>query len=140
MATEFTKCEQCGLIFANPNGEQSLCPKCRQAEPGEISGKDLLRKLRNLLRDAQCQGAFMTIHELAANAQVNEDRVWHFIHTGELDTASFNDPEVRDFVVKKRKEMLKSRVGQPESPANQPGTARPKTSGFHLRVEDDKDK
>jgi hypothetical protein len=140
MPVEFTKCEQCGLIFANPGGEEVLCSKCRQVEPESISSRELLRKLRNLLRDFQVQGAFLTIPELAEKAAVSEERVWHFIHTGELDTASFNDPEVRDFVVKKRKEMLKSRVNPSDTGQSQPGTARPKTSGFHLRVEDDKDK
>ena len=140
MPIEFTKREQCGIIFANSNGTQTLCTKCRGEEPAFESPRELLRYLKNMLRDAQAHGEFLTIPELASKADVTEVRIWAYIRTGDLDTAGFNDPQVREYIVKRRKELTKNRQAEPDqAPANK-GPERSKHAGFHLRVEDDKNK
>lgn len=140
MPIEFTKCAQCGIIFANPNGTQTLCAKCRDEAPAFDSPRELLRFLKNTLRDAQAHGEFLTIPELAAKAEVTEDRIWTFIHAGEIDTAGFNDPQVREYIARRRKELMKNRqAGSEQSPEPKEG-GRAKPSGFHLKVEDDRHK
>jgi hypothetical protein len=148
MPAEFTKCAQCGIIFPNPDGQRELCPRCAN-EPleHEESLREVLRRLKNLLRDAQANGTFLTMEQLAQQANTDESRIWHFIQSGEIDTATLSDPEVKTFLARRHKERLKASVTQPKQPA--PGSGRPaaedkgkpgtsnKASGFHIRREDD---
>jgi hypothetical protein len=140
MAIEFTRCESCGIIFPNQDGKYSQCPKCRNEVGQSASIHDLLRLLKNAIRDTQSRGAFLTVTELSAVTGIEEEKIWHFIHSGEIDTASFNDPEVRNFVVRRKKELMKSTIKAPSDTEAKPEEpARPK-SGFHLKSKDDPDK
>jgi hypothetical protein len=146
MPLDFTKCDQCGMIFPSQDSSQRLCPKCRHEESSELSTRELLRTLKNALRDAQSSGVFFTVPELSRRTGILEDKIWHYIHTGEIDTASFNDPQVRDFLVKRHKERMKASLPKPPESAK-PGEAprtddksKAKISGFHLKVQDDKPK
>jgi hypothetical protein len=138
MALEFTKCESCGIIFPNQDGTEKMCPKCRNEDASGMTVRDLLRILKNALRDAQGRGQFLTIHDLSTQTKIEEDKIWGFIHRGEIDTASFNDPEVRTFVARKKMEQLQSSVRKHDSPA-EPGTGKAQKphSGLHFRREDD---
>ena len=141
MPTEFTKCEGCGIIFANSDSAQTLCPKCRHEESTAVTPRDILRQLRNVLRDAQISGAFLTVPELAEKANTTEEQIWRFIHDGEIDIASFNDPAVRDYLVRKQRERLKAmhpKASEPVKPAagEKGGASGAKRGGFHLRGDD----
>lgn len=143
MALDFTKCEQCGIIFANPDSQQQLCPKCRHEAPQTISTREQLRLVKNELRDQQAQGCFLTVEELSEHTGVEQSTIWHFIHSGEIDTASFNDPGVRDFIVKRRKERMKAALGTAQEHDEKPAVdqaARVKSSGFHIKVDNDREK
>jgi hypothetical protein len=143
MPAEFKKCKDCGMIFPDAGGQQELCPKCRHEDnAGEKSTRDLLRTLKNLLRDAQSQGQFLTVPELAKRSGIEEGVIWHFIQTDEIETAAFNDPEVRGFVARRQMDKLKAtqqRALQEHKPAK-PEAPREHKSGFHLKVDDDRDK
>ena len=140
MAIEFTRCETCGIIFPNEDGKYAQCPKCRKEESSSASIHDLLRLLKNSIRDTQSRGVFLTVTELSKLTNIEEDTIWHFIHTGEIDTASFSDPEVRSFIARKKKELMKSTLKAPaDSEAKPEEPSRPR-SGFHLKSKDDPDK
>jgi len=144
MAVEFKKCKYCGMIFPDASGQQDTCPKCRhEAAASELSQRDILRTLKNALRDAQSQGLFLTVPELAGRTGVEETQIWHFIQTEEIETANFSDPEVRSFVIRQRKERYKATHPQtpPESKSAKPDSAvQEHKSGFHLKIDDDRDK
>jgi hypothetical protein len=140
MAIEFTRCETCGIIFPNEDGKYTQCPKCRKEETQGTSIHDLLRLLKNAIRDTQSRGVFLTVAELSKLTNIEEDTIWHFIHSGEIDTASFSDPEVRSFIARRKKELMKSTLKTPSDVETKPDEpSRPK-SGFHLRTKDDPDK
>jgi hypothetical protein len=139
MPIEFTRCESCGIIFPNQDGKETRCTKCRNEGTQSVSSRDLLRILKNALRDSQSRGAFLTIHDLAVQTEIDEERIWGFIHSGEIDTASFSDPEVRSFVARKKKELMKSSV-KPAEQEQKPEEGAKRKSGFHLRVDDDQGK
>jgi hypothetical protein len=132
--SDFTACGRCGKIFANPGKVQEFCPRCRGDESLDLSARDALRLVKNALRDAQARGELMTMPQVAVATGVAEERIWTFISSGEIDTASFDDPQVRDFVQKRRRELL--RHGQPSQP--EPGEAAKPRSGFHTRDDDDR--
>lgn len=135
MPVEFIKCSECSVFFPKDEKGSTACPKCRN-EPMEFSGpKDKLRHLKNILRDNAAKGNMLTIPQLSEISQIGDTVIWEFINSGQLDVASFSDPEVRDFVVKRRREKLKeaqSRVAQPVSSEPEPTK---KHSGFHKRVD-----
>lgn len=134
--SDFTSCGRCGKIFLNPGKAHELCTHCRGDESVELSAREALRLVKNTLRDAQAAGALLTMPEVAQQTGVSEERVWGFITSGEIDTAGFEDPQVRDFVQKRRRELLKSQ-GRPEqhSEAEQPVKPR---SGFYTRTDDER--
>jgi hypothetical protein len=141
MTQQFSKCETCGIIFLNPNEEHRQCPRCREETALPESDRDVLRLLKNMLRDAQSHGEFLTLHELSEQTGVPEEKIWHFIHNGEIDTASFNDPEVREYLVRKRREiakMARGRPGEPERADSQPpADAQKPGAGFHSKANDE---
>lgn len=140
MAIEFTRCESCGIIFPNQDGKYTQCSKCRNDVAQGASIHDLLRVLKNTIRDTQSRGAFLTVTELSKLTGIEEDKIWHFIHTGEIDTASFNDPDVRSFIVRRKKELMKSTLKAPAEAEPKPEEAHRPRSGFHLKSKDDPDK
>jgi hypothetical protein len=97
-----------------------------------MTARDALRVLKGTLRDAQARGDLMTITDLADATGIGEDRIWGFITDGEIDTASFNDPQVRDFVFKRRREMLKQNM-----PAHEERAEPHEHHGFHHRTDED---
>ncbi len=139
MPIEFTRCESCGIIFPNEDGKHARCSKCRNEEAQSVSSRDLLRILKNAMRDSQSRGTFLTIHDLAQQTEIEEDRIWGFIHSGEIDTASFSDPEVRSFIARKKKELMKS-SSKPVEQEPKPEEGSKRRSGFHLRTDNDPDK
>ena len=73
--------------------------------------------------------------EVAELTGIPEDVVWGFINSGEIDTASFNDPHVREMVVKRRRELLRHSETAAAPPADKPAPAH---SGFHARTDDER--
>jgi hypothetical protein len=137
MAPEFTRCTECGIIFQSTEGE-TQCPKCCAAEESAQAVRDkseMLRFLKNLLRDAQAAGEFLTVVELSKRTGIEEAQIWEFIHSGEIDTASFDDPHVRDFLVRKRREQAKAKITASQDSDQQ---QRKKRSGFHSRHGDER--
>lgn len=139
MVPDFSICNTCGIIFNNPDGVHQQCLKCR-SEPSELdSQRDELRLLRNTIRDALAVGEYLTVPQLSEKTNVDAEQIWHFIRSGEIDTASFDDPSVRDFLVRKRREQDKlARQMQDQSAGKSPASTKKKRSGFHLRADDDK--
>jgi hypothetical protein len=140
MPLEFTRCESCGIIFPHAEGEYQLCPKCRHEDVHEVTSREQLRALKNTLRDVQSRGMFLTMHELSAACGVDEETIWHFIQIGDIDTASLSDPDVRSFVARRKKELMKGAKPAGEQAAKPEETPRTKVSGFHLKVDDAPDK
>lgn len=138
MPLDFTKCEECGKIFLQSAIGQTLCPAC-QGISAELSDKDLLRQLKNTLRDVQARGEFLNIAQLTEESQVAEDKIWHFINTGELSTASLDDPAVRDYLVRKKRELAKQ-AKQPKEKKDEGDKrkfySKKQDTGFHLSTKD----
>lgn len=138
MPLDFTKCEECGKIFPQSAIGQTLCPAC-QGISAELTDKDLLRQLKNTLRDVQARGEFLNIFQLADESHVSEDKIWHFINTGELSTASFDDPAVRDYLVRKKRELAKQ-AKQPKEKMDEKDKrkfySKKKDTGFHHSEKD----
>jgi hypothetical protein len=138
MTLEFTKCENCGIIFPNQDGKETLCPKCRHADAAGVSSRDLLRLVKNAIRDAQGRGVFLTISEMSSQTGIEEEVIWGFIHRGEIDTAGFNDPEVRTYIARRKLEKLQSVIKKLDGPAEpEPSKSTKPRSGLHFRREDD---
>src|SRR5262245_51636518 len=125
MASTFTKCMDCGKIFAATESERQ-CPACR-GEGGELSVREQLRKVKSYIKDMLARGEFITIGQAAQGSEVPEGKVWEFIQAGEIDLTPFNDPQVRNFLVNRRREQEKSR--RDDGPRAEP--AGEKRSGFH---------
>jgi hypothetical protein len=135
---DFSKCESCGIIFHNPDGQHTTCSRCRESSDSPASEQDELRQLKNLLRDMRARGEYPTVVELSKQTGVSEDRIWGYIRSGEIDTASLDDPKVRDYLLRKRVEQAKAaqrQRGESAQPAEAPAE-RP--SGFHHKKNDDK--
>jgi len=135
---DFSKCESCGIIFHNPDGKHTKCSKCRETGESPVSEQDELRQLKNLLRDMRTRGEYPTVSELSKQTGVAEERIWRYIRNGEIDTASLDDPKVRDYLLRKRVQQAKAaqrHKGEPAQPAEEPAE-RP--SGFHHKINDDK--
>ena len=141
MAQDFSKCEQCGIIFLNPGNAHQTCPKCRNEEETAACEQDVLRLLKNTLRDHESRGELLTISSLADCTGVPERTIWEFIHQGEIDTAAMDDPEVRQYVARRRLERersLQKQSGKPPSAAG--GSANvlgaEKRTGYHSKRND----
>lgn len=127
---EFIKCSECGKIFAR-QGEESLCRSCRHEDSGPRTEREMLRDLRNYLRDCQAQGVMLTIENLCADTNVTPEIVWHFIHTGDLDLARFDDPAVKNYLVQKRREQERKLQDRARELSTTPDS-KPVSRGFHL--------
>jgi hypothetical protein len=139
MVPDFSKCNTCGIIFNNPDGAHQQCPKCRSGHSELDSPRDELRLLRNTIRDNQAIGEYMTVPQLSEKTGVDSEQIWHYIRSGEIDTAGFDDPSVRDFLVRKKREQEKlARQMQDHSAGKPLASTKKKRSGFHLRSDDDK--
>ncbi|MEZ5337748.1 MAG: hypothetical protein R3F46_05740 [bacterium] len=100
------------------------------------SPKDKLRHLKSILRDYASHGKMLTIPQLSEESQLSDTVIWEFINSGQLDVATFNDPDVRDFVIKRRRERIKdAQTRQPQPVSSEPEPTS-KRSGFHKRVDD----
>lgn len=142
MPLEFTKCEKCGKIFPAREVGATQCPACRGVS-AELSDKDLLRQLKNTLRDVQSKGEFLDIPQLSAASKVEEDKIWHFINSGDISTASVDDPAVRDFLIRKKREqakLSKKIQGDESKQTSQQKFYSKKSSGFHHSGNDAKKK
>jgi hypothetical protein len=132
------------MIFPDASGQHDTCPKCRNEEStSEQSPHEILRTLKNALRDAQSEGSFLTVPDLSRRTGIEEAQIWHFIQSDEIETASFSDPEVRSFVVRRQKERMKAsqkRAQLDTKPAKPENVAHERKSGFHLRIDDDREK
>jgi len=139
--TDFTRCERCGIIFPRTENE-TLCPKCSERGDEILttelrSKQEILRTLKNIIRDAQAKGEFLTVAELSESTKIEEATIWEYIQSGEIDTATFDDPEVREFIVRKRREQMKS-LRSAKRAEEPPRDATTKIRGFHSRSDDDK--
>jgi len=145
MAPDFSKCEQCGIIFLDPGNQNQLCPKCRdEEEVPEQSKRDVLRLLKNTIRDAQSRNVMLTVDDLSERTQIPAHIIWSFIQAGDIDTASFDDPQVKQFLARQRLERdhdLKQQVQKTFSkdPADKSDDkAGKERRGYHLKKTDDK--
>ena len=136
MDTIFSRCKECGIIFHNPEGKYEKCPKCRD-DAGELSERDTLRLIRNTVRDFQAKGEFVTVKQLVNLTGVSEKQIWHFIKNGDLDTASFSDPQVREYIVRRRRELSRAVKGKEASQSEKPEAPPARSSGFHMKRDDD---
>lgn len=138
MPVEFIKCEKCGKIFGRSE-EETLCPACREVDAGPKTPKELLRIVRNYIRDVQARGALMTLEQVAEETGVDYATIWEFIQRGDIDLARFDDPQVKSFLLQRRREQdknLRHRVDEIK-------TAEPeqkKSGGFHLSDPDKRDR
>jgi hypothetical protein len=127
----FIQCEACGKIFAPAEGE-SRCASCRGVpEPGHTK-RETLRVVKNYIRDLMARGEFGTIASVAAELDVSQSTIWGYIESGEIDLTPFDDPQVRNYLINKRREMDRARRDEAARPAGKPGpepTQQP--SGFH---------
>jgi hypothetical protein len=131
MPAEFIQCTECSVFFAKDDSGRSLCGKCSDEPYVPSSPKDCLRYLKSFLRDLESAGEMLTVPELSLRTQVSDTVIWEFIRSGQMDVASFNDPEVRDFVVKRNRERLReSQARTPQAVSSEPEKKR---TGFHKR-------
>lgn len=131
---DFIKCAECGKIFARES-EETLCRNCRHEDTGPRTEREMLRDLRNYLRDCQAQGVMLTIDNLCEDTNIPPEMVWHFIHTGDLDLARFDDPAVKNYLLQKRREQerkLQDRAKEITTEAE----SKPLNRGFHLSDND----
>ncbi len=135
MSPTFAKCEKCNKIFAKEDAGPDICPRCSDTGQEVVDDKiSQLRLLKNTIRDVQARGELITIPQLVESTGIDEDVVWKFISEGEIDTARFDDPEVREYMQRKRLEReqelrRKGLRGDTDSGASESKPHR----GFHIR-------
>ena len=138
MTADFSRCKKCNKIFAKTEASQVLCPACGGATKASGSKREQLYAVREVLKDAMAAGEFLTTPELAERCGVEQGVIWNMIRSGEIDTASFNDPGVRDYLVRKHREQQKqAQETKPKKEKPEGGTGHKKSSGFHLKSKDD---
>jgi hypothetical protein len=137
MSPNFVKCEKCSKIFAKTEAGPDICPKCSdtvQELPDDPTSQ--LRLLKNTIRDSQARGEMMTIAQLAEATGLEEEVVWKFIADGEIDTARFDDPMVKEFMQRKRlereQELRRKGLRGDEDSSSGAATRKPR-GGFHIR-------
>jgi hypothetical protein len=136
MSPTFVKCEKCAKIFAKEGSGEDICPKCGDAASLEAADPGSnLRLLKNTIRDVQSRGELITIPQLVEITGIDEETVWKYISSGEIDTARFDDPMVREFMQRKRleREHELRRKGLRGEPEAHDSPAAPKPRGFHIR-------
>ena len=137
MAPTFVKCEKCAKIFAKEGSGEDICPRCSHTEQTDTADPNaVLRILKNTIRDVQAKGEMVTIAQLVELTGIEEKVVWKYISSGEIDTARFDDPQVREFMQRKRleREHEMRRANKPGDTGT--GTNRAtgkKIRGFHIR-------
>jgi hypothetical protein len=136
MSPNFVKCEKCTKIFAKEGSGPDICPKCSNTSsdvPEDTNSQ--LRLLKNTIRDCQARGEMMTIAQLVEFTGIDEDVVWRFISSGEIDTARFDDPMVQEFMQRKRleREQELRRKGLRGDDGPQEAGPRKPRGGFHIR-------
>ena len=99
----------------------------------------MLRSAKDALKDYMAKGEYLTIPELAEKTGVLEADIWEFIRKGEIDTVQFDDPHVREYLVNKRREQLKSKANKYDDEADKAKKGKPsaKISGLHFKRGDD---
>jgi len=106
MPAEFIKCTECGKIFAK-SGEETLCSSCRNENEGPKTEKESLRLVRNFIRDLQAKGIMMTLEQVVEETGVDYATIWSFIQRGEIDLARFDDPQVKSYLLHRRRDQEK---------------------------------
>jgi predicted DNA-binding transcriptional regulator AlpA len=105
-----------------------------------MSSADTLRMLKNAIRDVMASGEMITVTQLSEKTGIDESRIWHHIHSGEISTASFSDPQVKDYMHKKKVEriqMKRKMSGKHEEPAKEAPKEKKPKSGFHISSDDE---
>jgi hypothetical protein len=133
----FTKCSACGKIFSQTDGETE-CPACRGESGTGPSKRDQLRQVKSHIRDLMTRGEFGTIADVAHSMGIEQKVIWEFIESGEIDLTPFDDPQVRNFLVNKRREQ-QQRARRDDAPrsSDKPDSPSP-SSGFHGADRDDR--
>ena len=140
MSADFIRCESCSKIFPRREEGEVLCPACsNETSSAGLSSRDLLRSAKDLLKDYMAKGEYLTIPELAEKTGVPEADIWELIRKGEIDTVQFDDPHVREYLVNKRREQMKSKVRKLDDDAKGPNKRNPsaRASGLHFKRGDD---
>lgn len=135
MSPTFVKCEKCTKIFAKEGSGPDICPKCLDnSKDVPDDAVSQLRLLKNTIRDVQSRGEMITIPQLVEETGIEEETVWKYISSGEIDTAKFDDPEVREYMQRKRleREQELRRKGLRGDLDSGPAENKPHR-GFHIR-------
>lgn len=92
----FNNCRSCNRVFDDVYRIGS-CPECIDAFSKNREFRKKLSLARNFVKDKELAGEILTVHQVAEGVGLDEGEIWIFIRMGEIDTAAFDDPKVREY-------------------------------------------
>ncbi|GEM_PF-5974640 len=99
---ELRNCIVTGKLFLDTTGSK-ISPEALREIASTQEYKRALRELRKIVREREKSGELMTVSQAAQQLGVEEHVVLAMIYRGDIDTYSFNDPEVRDYLRRRAK-------------------------------------
>ncbi|MEP0814949.1 MAG: hypothetical protein HRF49_09835 [bacterium] len=131
----FANCRSCNRVFDDVYRIGS-CPECIDAYSKNRDFRKKLSLVRNFVKDKELAGEILTVHELAEGVGLDEAEIWIFIRMGEIDTASFDDPKVREYKLRLARRIEEEKRGARAELAEEIEKA---IHGFHSRPDRKRD-
>ena len=127
--TSFETCKRCARIF-DDTLRLKVCPECIEKYGKDREFRAKLSLIRNFVKDQELAGNLLTVGGVAEGTSLPEEEIWIFIRLGEIDTASFNDPKVREFKLRASRERDKLSKDDSEKIAED---IKRITGGYHFK-------
>jgi hypothetical protein len=104
--TSFESCKRCNRVFED-SLRLGVCKECIEKFGKDREFRAKLSVVRNYIKDREIKGDMLTVRGVAEGTGFPEDEIWMFIRLGEISTASFNDPKVREYKLRAVREREK---------------------------------
>lgn len=104
--TNFQSCKRCNRIFED-SLRLGVCKDCIDKFGKDREFRAKLSIVRNYVKDREIKGEVLTVTGVSEGTGLPEDEIWMFIRLGEISTASFNDPKVREYKLRATREREK---------------------------------
>jgi predicted nucleic acid-binding Zn-ribbon protein len=106
IVTTFESCKRCGRIFEDTL-RMKVCPECVEKYGKDREFRAKLSLVRNYVKDQKLEGNLLTVKGVSEGTSLSEEEIWIFVKLGEISTTSFNDPKVREFIMRAAREREK---------------------------------
>ncbi|MCD6119490.1 hypothetical protein J7K50_06580 [bacterium] len=127
----YESCKRCGRIFED-NYRLGVCDECVEKFGKDKEFRAKLSITRNYVKDMELKGELLSVGAVAEGTDICEEEIWMFIRLGEISTASFDDPKVREYKLRESRQRDKVFSGDKDRIAEE---IKRVTGGFHFKRE-----